>query len=55
MDKIITKEFIAKVLGSRQKVIFNPKRFLGHPKIIDAQEYSIYERILLSNSGEIKR
>ena len=49
MDNIVTKELIAKVIGSRKKMIFNPDRFLGYPKIIDAQEYSIYERPIMGD------
>ena len=46
MHNLLTRELIAKVIGSQTTIRINPKRCLGYSMIIDSSEYSIYERPL---------
>lgn len=46
MPHVITKELLADVLGSRRSVKVNPNSYQGYRKIVDVQEYSVYERPL---------
>lgn len=45
----ITKAFVAKVIGSRRCVHINKKHCFGYSRIVDSNEYSIYERPIKSD------
>ena len=46
----ITRDIVAKVLGSRKSLPINKNSFLGYKKIIETNDYSIYERPIKGNS-----